>query len=77
MLKRLAPHPSDLALASEVGGLEIGHDQGGHARVADVLAVAIDRERLARDRVDDHQRDQLFGELQRAVIIRAVGRQRR
>jgi hypothetical protein len=29
--------------------------------VADVLAVAVDRQRLAGERVDDHQRDQLLG----------------
>src|SRR5690606_40216999 len=35
--------------------------------VADVLAVAVDGERLPLDGVEDHQRDELFGELVRAV----------
>ena len=45
--------------------------------VAHVAAVAVDRQRLALERVEDHQRDQLLGELVRAVVVRAVGDQRR
>ena len=41
--------------------------------VAHVAAVAVDRQRLALDGVQDHQRDQLLGELVRAVVVRAVG----
>ncbi len=41
--------------------------------VADLLAVAVDRQRLALEGVGDHQRDELFGELVRAVVVRAVG----
>src|ERR1700689_4565704 len=41
--------------------------------VADVFAIAIDRERLAGAGVQDHERNQFFGKLVRAVIIGAVG----
>ena len=40
--------------------------------VAHVAAVAVDRQRLALERVQDHERDQLLGELVRAVVVRAV-----
>ena len=42
--------------------------------VADVVAVAVDRQGLALQGVEDHQRDQLLGELVGAVVVRAVGR---
>ena len=45
--------------------------------VADILARAIDRDRLAVERVQDHDRDQLFGEMKRAVIVRAIGQHHR
>ena len=41
------------------------------------MAVAIDRQRLARQGVDDHQRDQLFGKVVRAVVVGAVGGEHR
>ena len=41
--------------------------------ITDVLPVAIDRQRLACQSFDDHVRDQLFGEMVRPVIVRAVG----
>src|SRR3546814_6201648 len=44
--------------------------------VADLHSVAIDRQRLARQRVQEEQRDQLFRKLIRAIIIGAVGRRR-
>ena len=44
--------------------------------VADVAAVAVDRQRLALERVENHQRDQLLGKLVRPVVVRAVGDQR-
>ena len=40
--------------------------------VADVEAIAVDRDRLALDAVQDRQRDQLLGEVIGAVIVRAV-----
>ncbi len=40
--------------------------------VPDVSAVAVDRERLALQRVQEHERDQLFRELEGAVVVRAV-----
>ena len=40
--------------------------------VAHLLTVAIDRQRLARERVVDHQRNQLFRKLVGAVVVRAV-----
>ena len=45
--------------------------------VADVAAVAVDRQRLALEGVQHHQRDQLLGKLKRPVVVRAVGDQRR
>ena len=45
--------------------------------VAHLLAVAVDRQRLAGEGVDDHQRDQLLGKMKRAVVVGAVGRQHR
>ena len=45
--------------------------------VADLLAVAVHRQRLARERVDDHQRDQLLGKMIGAVVVGAVGGQHR
>ncbi|MNT67995.1 hypothetical protein D3C72_2061890 [compost metagenome] len=41
--------------------------------VADVSAVSIDRQRLAIQRVEDDQRDEFFREVERAVIVGAVG----
>ena len=40
--------------------------------VADVLAVAVNRQLLVGQRVDDHQRDKLLREVVRAVIVRAA-----
>ena len=41
--------------------------------VADLVALAIDRQGLARQGADDHQRDQLFREVIGAVIVGTVG----
>ncbi|MNP55638.1 hypothetical protein D3C76_1502990 [compost metagenome] len=43
--------------------------------VAHLLAVAIDRQRLAGQRVENHQGNQLLGEVKRPVVVRAVGQQ--
>ena len=40
--------------------------------VADVLAIAVNRQLLVGQRVDDHQRDELLWEMVRAVVIRAA-----
>ena len=40
--------------------------------VADVLAIAVDRQFLIGQRVDDHQRDELLREVVRAVVVRAA-----
>ena len=45
--------------------------------VADVLAVAVDRQLLVGQRVDNHQRDELLWEMVRAVVIRAARDRRR
>ena len=45
--------------------------------VAHVLALAIDRQRLLVADVVDEERNQLFGELVRAVVIGAVRDNRR
>ena len=42
--------------------------------VADLAAVAVDRQRVAVDRVEDHQRDQLLRVLARAVVVGAAAR---
>ncbi len=44
--------------------------------VADIRAVAVDGQRFAVECVQDHQRDQFFGELKRSVVVRAVGDER-
>ena len=41
--------------------------------VTDLLAIAIDRQWFASKRIDDHQRDELFGKLIRTVVVGAVG----
>ncbi len=45
--------------------------------VADLHAVAVHRQRLAGQGVDDHQRDEFFGEVERPVVVRAVGGEHR
>lgn len=45
--------------------------------VADVAAVAVDREGLAFEHVKDHEGDELFRELVGAVVVRAVGESER
>ena len=45
--------------------------------VADVLAIAVDRQLLVGQCVDDHQRDELLREVVRAVIVRAARDRRR
>src|SRR6266576_2639553 len=45
--------------------------------VAHIGALAIDRQLQALERIDDDQRDQLFGKMIRAVIVRAVGHDHR
>lgn len=40
--------------------------------IADVLALAVDRQRFIVQAVRDHQRDQLFGKMVRPVIVRAA-----
>ena len=44
--------------------------------VAHLQAVAVDRQRVAVERVEDHQRDQLLRVLVRAVVVRAAADQR-
>ncbi|MNE44798.1 hypothetical protein D3C80_1390440 [compost metagenome] len=41
--------------------------------VAYLISLAIDRKRLAFQRVENYQRDQLLGEVKRPVIVGAVG----
>ena len=45
--------------------------------VADLLAVAIDRQGFAGQRVDNHQRDEFFREVVGPVVIGAVGGEHR
>ena len=37
--------------------------------ITHVSAVAVDRDRLASERLEDHHRHQLFGEVKRPVVI--------
>lgn len=41
--------------------------------VTDLVTLAVHRQRFAIQRVEDHQRDQLLGEVVRAVVVGAVG----
>ena len=45
--------------------------------VSHLHAIAIDRQRFARQRVHNHQRNQLLGKMQRAVVIAAIRCQHR
>ncbi|MCY1536252.1 hypothetical protein D9M68_717000 [compost metagenome] len=45
--------------------------------VTNLRSVAIHRQRLARQGIEDHVRDQLLGEVIRPVVVRAVGHQHR
>ena len=45
--------------------------------IADLHAIAIHRQRFARQRVDDHERDQFFREVVGAVVVGAVGGEHR
>jgi hypothetical protein len=40
--------------------------------IADVLALPVDRQPLARERIEDGQRDQLFGEMIRTIVVGAI-----
>ena len=71
-----------LAGADRVGGAGLALLQHAHQRVGVVLdedpvaqvgAVAVDRQRLALQRVQRDQRDQLLRELPRAVVVGGVG----
>ena len=42
--------------------------------VTNLLTIAVDRQWLACKRVDDHQRNELFGKMIRPVVVRAIGR---
>ena len=44
--------------------------------VADLEAVTVNGERLAFQRMKDHERDEFFGELEGAVVVGAVGDER-
>ena len=41
--------------------------------VADIQAFAVDRQRLIRQRVDNHQRNQFFRKMIRPVVVGAAG----
>ena len=61
-------------LQDQVDGMAVVLDE---EPVADVLAVAVDRQLLVGQRVDDHQRDELLREVVRAVVVRAARDRRR
>ncbi|MPM69922.1 hypothetical protein SDC9_116870 [bioreactor metagenome] len=78
---RLFVPAADVVGLTELAAFE--HAADGAAVVLDVEpianlhAITIDRQRLARQGVHDHQWDQLFGEMVGAVVVAAVGRQHR
>ncbi len=41
--------------------------------ITNLVTLAINWQWLAIQRIEDHQRDQLLGEVVRAVVVRAVG----
>ena len=45
--------------------------------VADLLSIAVHRQGLAGERIDDHQRDELFREVIGAVVVAAVSGEHR
>src|SRR5207248_4302900 len=62
-----------------LAGTAAGHDFVERAGVVvdiepvpDIVALAIDRDRLAVQRLQDRQRDQLFREMVGSIIVRAV-----
>lgn len=61
-------------LQNEVDGMAVVLDI---EPVADILAVAVNRQLLVRKRVDDHQRDELFRKMVRTVVVRAARNRRR
>ena len=77
----LARSAADVVGLADAAVLEHGADGAAVVvdvePVADVLAVAVDGQGLAVERVVDHQRDELLGKLVGAVVVRAVGGQRR
>ena len=77
---RFFVHPADVV--GLAGAALVQHEPDGAGvvldiePVADLHAVTVDRQRFALEGVEDHQRDQLFGEVVGTVVVRAVGRQR-
>jgi len=70
----MAPHAVAASQMFPAGRQQQGIDVVFHIQpVAHVLAVAIERDRLTDGRLEDHHRDQLFGELSGAIVVRAVG----
>ncbi len=68
----------DLARAAPLEHRADGRAMVAHVEpVAHLQPVSVDRQRLQREGVADHERDQLLGELPRAIIIGAVGREDR
>ncbi len=45
--------------------------------VADLLAVTVYRQRLARESINDHQRDELLRKMVGAIVVGAVGGEHR
>jgi hypothetical protein len=67
---------ADVVDLAGLAGLQDGADGaavvGDVEPVADLLAVAVHGQRLAGQGVGDHQRDELLGEVVRAVVVGAV-----
>ena len=73
-----AAHVVDLTQAAGLQHTADGAAMVGHIQpVADLLAVAVHRQRLARQCVNDHQRNELFRKVIGAVVVAAVGGEHR
>ena len=72
---------ADVVHLADVAGIQYAADGAAMVfdvePVADLLAVAIHGQGLACQGVDDHQRDELFGEVVGAVVVAAVCREYR
>ena len=72
---------ADVVDLADAADLEHAADRGAMILdvqpVAHVASVAVDRQRLAGERLLDHQRNEFLGKLVRPIVVRAVRRQRR
>src|SRR5690606_1761292 len=76
---RLLVPPADVVRLAGLPRLEHAHERAAVVLdvepVAHLLAIAVHRQRLPRERVEDHERDQLLREVVRPVVVAAVARE--